>query len=56
MGVSNRRQALAANAAAIGKNGPAGFGGIAAEEPMLPHTAALGGLILSFHIWFSGNR
>jgi hypothetical protein len=55
MGESNRGQALAANPAAIGENRASGLAGITAQKSVLPLTAALGGLILAFHIWFSGN-
>ena len=38
---SNRSEALPANAASIGKDGAPALSGIASEEPVLPHTAAL---------------
>jgi hypothetical protein len=48
-GRSNRREALATLAAAIAQGGAPAFGAFAGQETMLPHAAAFGRLILSFH-------
>jgi hypothetical protein len=50
---SNRREALAALAAAISQSGAATLGALACQEPMLPDPATFGRLILSFHKSYS---
>ena len=52
-GPSNRRQAFAALAAAIGQDGATALLVAAREEPMLPDPATFGRLILSFHKSYS---
>lgn len=46
----NRSEALAAHPAAVPQNGAAALGGISTEKSVLPLSADLRGLILSFHI------
>ena len=46
---SDRRQALAAVAAAVGEGGLAALGGVAVEEPVLAFPADFRRLILAFH-------
>jgi hypothetical protein len=48
-GGSNRRQAFASHAAAIGKRGFAALARIAVKKSMLPFTADFRRLILAFH-------
>jgi len=46
---SDRRQAFAAEAAAVGEDGLAALGGIAVEKSVLPFAADFRRLILAFH-------
>ncbi len=46
---SNRRQAFAAHAAAVGQRGLAALGGIAVQKPVLAFAADFRRLILAFH-------
>jgi hypothetical protein len=49
MAGSNRREALATHAAAIGQRGLAALGGITIQETVLPLAADFRRLILAFH-------
>jgi hypothetical protein len=49
MAGSNRRQAFAAHAAAVGQRGLAALAGIAVEKSVLPFAADFRRLILAFH-------
>jgi hypothetical protein len=49
---SNRGQAFAAHAAAIGQRGTATLGALASQETMLANPATFGRLILSFHKFY----